>query len=90
MKKVRKAQPFNWSRTPTRESTYKVFLANPNAYTSFGKSITKDELSNSLAVYNKIVSLEQKKQFFKNMFVFTLAAIPFLVFIYNIFIGVSR
>jgi hypothetical protein len=90
MKKVRKVEPFNWSRTPSDENIHKVFLADPNAYTTFGKSITKDELCNSLAVYNKIVSLEQKKQFFKNMFVFTLAAIPFLVFIYNIFIGVSR
>jgi len=90
MKKVRKVEPFNWSRTPTRESTYKVFHADPNAYTTFGKSITKDELCNSLAIYNKITVLEQKKFLFRNMFYMTLASIPFIFLFYNIFIGVSR
>ena len=90
MKKVRKVEPFNWSRTPTNENIHKVFFADPNAFTSFGKSITKDELCNSLALHNKIVSLEQKKQMFKNMFVFTLVMIPFFFLFYNIFIGVNR
>ena len=90
MKKVRKVEPFNWSRTPSQEGVERVFLADPNAYTTFGKSITKDELCNSLSLYNKIVSLEQKKQMFKNMFVFTLVMIPFFFFFYNIFIGVNR
>lgn len=90
MKKVRKVEPFNWSRTPSRENIHKVFLADPNAYSSMGKHITKDELCNSLAVYNKIIALEQKKYFFRSMFLFTLAAIPFSIFFYNFFIGVSR
>jgi hypothetical protein len=90
MKKVRKVEPFDWSRTPTREGVERVFLADPNAYTTFGKSITKDELCNSLALYNKIVSLEQKKTYFKNLFFTTLAMIPFAVLIYNIFFGVNR
>jgi hypothetical protein len=90
MKKVRRIQPFNWSRTPSKENIHKVFLADPNAYTSLGKHITKDELCNSLAVYNKIRLLEQKKQTFRNMFYFTLAAIPFSIFFYNFFIGVTR
>jgi len=90
MKKVRKIEPFNWSRTPTREGTQMVFLADPNAYTTFGKSITKEELCNSLALYNKIVSLEQKKAYFKNLFFATLAIMPFAILIYNIFFGVTR
>jgi hypothetical protein len=90
MKKVRKVEPFNWSRTPSNENVHKVFLADPNAFTSFGKSITKDELCNSLALYNKITALEQKKQSYSNMFYFTLAMIPLFFFIYNIFIGVNR
>jgi hypothetical protein len=90
MKKVRKVEPFNWSRTPSDENIHKVFFADPNAFTTFGKSITKDEICNSLALHNKITSLEQKKQMFKNMFVFTLVMIPFFFFFYNIFIGVSR
>jgi hypothetical protein len=90
MKKVRKVEPFNWSRTPSNEKVHKVFLADPNAFTSFGKSITKDELCNSLALHNKITALEQKKQSYSNMFYFTLAMIPLFFFIYNIFIGVSR
>jgi hypothetical protein len=76
MKKVRKVQPFNWSRTPSREGINKVFLADPYAYTTFGKHITKDELC--------------KKVWFRNMFYFTLAMIPFIFFVYNIFIGVTR
>jgi hypothetical protein len=90
MKKVRKVEPFNWSRTPTREGVSQVFLADPNAYTTFGKSITKEELCNSLALYNKIVSLEQNKAYFKNLFFATLAMIPFVILIYNIFFGVNR
>jgi hypothetical protein len=90
MKKVRKVQPFNWSRTPSREGINKVFLADPNAYITFGKYITKDELCNSLALHNKITGLENKKVWFRNMFYFTLAMIPFIFFVYNIFIGVSR
>lgn len=90
MKKVRKIEPFNWSRTPTQEGVEIVFLADPNAYTTFGKSITKDELCNSLSTYNKITALEQNKQFFRNMFITTIALIPFFFIFYNIFIGVSR
>jgi hypothetical protein len=90
MKKVRKVEPFNWSRTPSQEGVERVFLADPNAYTTFGKSITKDELCNSLSTYNKITALEQNKQFFRNMFIATIALIPFFFIFYNIFIGVSR
>ena len=80
---------FNWSRIPSKENVKGVYLANPNAYTSFGKAITQEELVFSLANYNRIVDLEQKKQFFKNLFFFTLASIPFIFLIYNIFIGVQ-
>lgn len=90
MKKVRKIEPFNWSRTPTREGVQMVFLADPNAYTTFGKSITKDELCKSLTLYNRIIALEQKKTFFKNLFFTTLAGIPFAILIHNIFFGVTR
>ena len=90
MKKVRKIEPFNWSRTPSQEGVERVFLADPNAYTTFSKSITKDELCNSLSTYNKITVLEQNKQFFRNMFVTTLVLIPFFFIFYNVFIGVSR
>jgi hypothetical protein len=90
MKKVRKVEPFNWSRTPTQEGVERVFLADPNAYTTFGKSITKDELCNSLAVHNRIIGLENKKQMLRDTLFFVLAMIPVFFFIYNIFIGVNR
>lgn len=90
MKKSRKPQPFNWSRKPSSEQISGVYFADPSAYTSFGKSITKDEFCSSLDVYNRITALEQKKQFFRNMFFGTLILIPFVFFFYNIFIGVSR
>lgn len=81
---------FNWSRLPSSEHIKGVYLANPNAYTSFGKAITREELVFSLANYNRIVDLEQKKLFFKNLFFFTLASIPFIFLIHNIFfIGVK-
>ncbi len=90
MKKTKRTEAFNWSRNPSRENISKVFLADPHALTTFGKNITKDEFCNSMATYNKIRSLEMKKQFFRNMFYTTLALIPLFFFIYNIFIGVSR
>lgn len=91
MKKTRRVEPFNWSRNPSKEGISKVFLADPNAFTTFSKKdITKDEICNSLATYNQIAALETKKQFFRNMFYTTLALIPFIFFVYNIFIGVSR
>jgi hypothetical protein len=91
MKKTRRVEPFNWSRNPSKDSIHKVFLANPNAYTTFSKKdITQDELCNSLSTYNQIAVLEKKKQFFRNMFYTTLALIPFIFFVYNISIGVSR
>lgn len=90
MKKVRKVEPFNWSRTPTNENIHKVFFADPNAFASFGKSITKDELCNSLAVHNRIIGLENKKQMLRDTLFFVLAMIPVFFFIYNIFIGVNR
>lgn len=67
-----------------------MYFADPHAMTQFGKNITRTELSNSLAIYNRITALEQKKQFFRNMFFTTLALLPFIFFFYNIFIGVSR
>jgi hypothetical protein len=90
MKKVRKVEPFNWSRTPSREGVEKVFLADPNAYTTFGKSITKEEFANSIHTYNKILALENKKQMFRDTLFFVLAMIPIFFFIYNITIGVTR
>ena len=91
MKKAKRTgEPFNWSRNPSRESVSQVFLADPQAYTTFGKSITKDEFCNSIATYNKFIALENNKQFFRNMFFTTLALLPFIFFLYNIFIGVSR
>lgn len=90
MKKTRRVEPFNWSRQPSKDGISKVFLADPQAYTTFSKHITREEFTNSLATYNKIISLEQTKQFFRNMFFTTLALIPVIFFIYNIFIGVNR
>jgi len=92
MKKTKRTSPpFNWSRHPSREGVSQVFLADPQAMTSFGKSITKDEFCNSIATYNKIMALEQNKRQLRDMLYFTtLAMLPFFFFIYNIFIGVSR
>jgi hypothetical protein len=90
MKKTKRIEPFNWSRNPSKEGVLQVYLADPQAMTSFGKSITKDEFCNSLDTYNKITTLENNKQFFRNMFFTTLALLPFIFLIYNIFIGVSR
>jgi len=91
MKKSRRTrEPFNWSRYPSQEGVERVFLADPSAYTSFGKSITKDEFCNSMATYNKIIALENKKEVYKNVLYFTLAMIPFFFIFYNIFIGVNR
>jgi hypothetical protein len=90
MKKTKRTMAFNWSRNPSRDNISKVFLADPQALTTFGKNITKDEFCNALATYNKISLLEMKKQFFRNMLFTTLAFIPLFFFIYNIFIGVSR
>lgn len=91
MKKTKRTtEPFNWSRNPTREGISKVFLADPQAYTTFGKSITKDEFCNSIATYNKITTLEKNKSQLRDMLFFTLAMLPFFFFLYNIFIGVSR
>ena len=91
MKKPKRiGEPFNWSRRPSREGISQVFLADPQAYTTFGKSITKDEFCNSIATYNKIVALEQNKKQLRDTLVFTLAMLPVFFFLYNIFIGVSR
>ena len=91
MKKTRRVEPFNWSRNTSKDGIHKVFLADPNAFTTFSKKdITKDELCNSLATYNQIAVLESNKQFFRNMFFTTLALVPFIFLFYNIFIGVSR
>lgn len=90
MKKTKKTGPFDWSRHPSRENISKVFLADPQAMTSFGKSITKEEFSHSLDVYNQIMSLERKKKFFRDMFYTTLLLLPFAFFFYNVFIGVSK
>ena len=90
MKKVRKVEPFNWSRTPSRESVERVFLADPNAYTTFGKSITKEEFAHSLHTYNKIIGLENKKKMLRDTLYFVIAMIPIFFFIYNITIGVTR
>lgn len=89
-RKQQRPANFNWSRIPSHDKVQGVYLANPNTYTSFGKAITREELVFSLANYNRIVDLEQKKRFFKNLFFFTLASIPFIFFIHNIFfIGVK-
>ena len=90
MKKTRRLEPFNWSRKPSHDGVSHVFFADPQALTNFGKSITKDEFCNSLATYNRITTLENNKQFFRGMFFTTLALLPFIFFVYNIFIGVSR
>ena len=91
MKKTKRTgEPFNWSRHPSRESISQVFLADPQAYTTFGKSITKDEFCNSIATYNKIIALEQNKKQLRDTLIFTLAMLPVFFFLYNIFIGVSR
>ena len=91
MKKTKRTgQPFSWSRQPSREGISQVFLADPQAYTTFGKSITKDEFCNSIATYNKIIALEKNKKQLRDMLVFTLAMLPVFFFLYNIFIGVSR
>lgn len=91
MKKTKRTgEPFNWSRHPSQDSVSQVFLADPQAYTTFGKSITKDEFCNSIATYNKIIALEKNKKQLRDMLVFTLAMLPVFFFLYNIFIGVSR
>lgn len=90
MKKTKKTEAFNWSRHPSHEGITKVFLADPQAYTTFGKSITKDEFCNSIATYNKIVALEQNKKQLRDALFVTLAMLPVFFFLYNIFIGVSR
>jgi hypothetical protein len=90
MKKVRNVQPFNWSRTPSREGVELVFLSDPNAYTTFGKSITKEEFSNSIHTYNKITILENKKKMLRDALFFVMALIPIFFFLYNITIGVTR
>lgn len=90
MKKSRKVEPFNWSRFPSKENVSQVFLADPSAFTSFGKGITKDELFNSLSMYNKIAELEKNKKQLRDMLYFTLAMLPIFFFLYNVFIGVNR
>jgi hypothetical protein len=90
MKKARKVEPFNWSRMPSMDGVEKVFLSDPNAYTSFGKSISKEEFAHSLHIHNKITELENNKKMFRDMFFFVLTLIPIFFFIYNITIGVSR
>jgi len=91
MKKTKRTgEPFNWSRHPSRDGVSQVFLADPQAYTTFGKSITKDEFCNSIATYNKIIALEQNKKQLRDTLIFTLAMLPVFFFLYNIFIGVSR
>jgi len=91
MKKTKRTtEPFNWSRHPSKEGITQVFLADPQAFTTFGKSITKDEFCNSIATYNKIMTLEKNKAQLRDTLFFTLAMLPIFFFLYNIFIGVSR
>jgi hypothetical protein len=91
MKKTRRTlEPFDWSRHPSKENIGKVFLADPDAYTTFGKGITKEELAHSIHTYNKIKELEDKKKYLRDVLYFILIIIPFTFFIYNITIGLSR
>lgn len=79
--------PFNWSRTPSREGISKVYFADPDNFTSFNSNdswITKKEFANAMDLYNEIVELKMRKVFFKRMFVYSLAAIPFGIIIVNV------
>ena len=82
-----KRTPFNWSRTPSKEGVSKVYLADPTTYTTFNSYdgwMTKEEFINSLNVYNEIVELRMRKKFFKTLFVYSLASIPFIIILINI------
>jgi hypothetical protein len=82
-----KKQPFNWSRVPSKEGVSKVYLADPTTYTMFNSVdgwMTKQEFINSLDLYNEINELKIRKRTFKSLFVYTLAALPFGIIIFNI------
>ena len=81
---------FDWSRHPSKDGVNLVFLADPNAYTTFGKDITKDEFAYCLATYNRINELESKKQALIKALHITLLFLPITFFLYNITIGVTR
>lgn len=89
-KKPKRAEYFDWSRYPSREGVYKVFLGDPYAYATFGKDITKVELADSLAIYDRITALEQKKVFLRDALYVTVMSIPFLIFIHNFLTGITR
>lgn len=75
---------FNWSRTPSTDKIKKVYIATPNAFTSFKKQdITKSELINSLHNYNEITDLHLKKHIMKLLFIGSFVSVLFILFIYN-------
>jgi hypothetical protein len=86
MKKKLKAHPFDWSKTPSRDGVYKVFLSDPSVYSKFGKDISREEFINALSKYNRIKELEYNKLFFRNLFFYTLLSFPIMFFVYNVFI----
>ena len=74
---------FDWSRNPSREGIHSVYISSPSSYASYGKDITKEEMANSLATWNKINYLKDRKTMFKNLFIAALISIPFVAIIYN-------
>lgn len=83
MKREKTVQRFDWSRNPTKDGVHSVYIATPGSYTTYGKDITREEMANSLATWIKINELNAKKAMFKNLFIATLVAIPFISIIYN-------
>lgn len=74
---------FDWSRNPSREGIHSVYISSPSTYASYNRDITREEMANALATWNKINDLKAKKAMFKTLFIVTLASIPFISIIYN-------
>lgn len=90
MKSKQPKKGFNWSRVPSREGIHSVYIANPIAYVSFGREISRSEMANSLATWNRINELKAKKLLFKRLFIATLASIPFLIIIHNMITSIIQ
>lgn len=86
MKKKQRTYNLDLSRHPSRDGVSKVYFANPDVYSSFGKDITKEQFINSMSTYNRILDLEKKKVLLKETLMYVCLSIPFFVFIFNIFI----
>lgn len=84
MKKGEQTTRFDWSKKPSRDGVQAVYIANPGVYSSYGKDITRDELSNALSNWNKMNDLKAKKTLFRNLFIATLISIPIFSILYNV------